>query len=77
MFKFFIDVRIYLSIPTLLLKGTHKHLLNIHELFWDVKMENIIFGKIQKQETQNGHVSYTTTMKYIVVKIVPVHNSKI
>ena len=45
---FFIDVRIRFFIQTLLLKGLHKYSLEICELFWDVKMENGVFGQIQK-----------------------------
>ena len=36
------------SIQPLLLKGVHIYSLGIHELFLDVKMENGVFGQIQK-----------------------------
>ena len=47
----------------LLLKGLQKLSLKICGLFWDVKMEDEIFGKTQKKDTQNEHVFYTKTMK--------------
>ena len=56
-------------IQPLLLKGLHKYTLNICELFWDVKMEIGLFGKIQKIETQNGHAFYTTTVIYVCLWI--------
>ena len=36
------------NIQPLLLKGLHKYSLDICELFWYVKMENGVWGEIQK-----------------------------
>ena len=47
------------------LQGLHKYPLNICELFWYVKMENVPFRKTP----QNGHMFFTTTVKYIFRKI--------
>ena len=53
-FNFLIYIRIF-PVSPLLLNGIHKIPFNIREFFWDVKMENGIFGQIQKTETQNFH----------------------
>ena len=41
------DVRFF-KIQSILIKGLHNDVLQIRELFWDVKMENWVFGEIQK-----------------------------
>ena len=49
------------------LKGLHKYLLKISELFWDVKIEIYIFGKTQKnQYLQSCKPNYTTTAGYLI-----------
>ena len=59
--KYFDRYQNYFSIRPQLIKGLYKDSLKIYELFWDVKMENGIFEKTKKQETQSGHALYTTT----------------
>ena len=66
------DVK-YIYIQSLLIKGLHKYSLDICELFWDVKMENGFFGKIQKILDTNGHAFKNTTGKTFFL-IFPVKN---
>ena len=49
MFTILIEIRIYYSINPLLLKDIYKDPHNISDHFWDVKIKNEPFGKIQKQ----------------------------
>ena len=57
MFNILIDNRTIFLIPYLLLKGLQKDPLNICELFWNVKMEDGIFGKIQiNRDTRQAHI---------------------
>ena len=42
------DIGDIFSVSPITLKGLHKGTLNFSELFWDIKMEISIFGKIQK-----------------------------
>ena len=42
---------LFFWIRPLLLKGLHKYSLNICEIFWDLKIEDVQFGEIQKLET--------------------------
>ena len=48
MLNFLMDIRIYFSIKPLLLQGLLLCSLKIHELFWDVKMENGVLGEYKK-----------------------------
>ena len=66
---FLIDVRIYIFdicqdflIQPLLLKGLNKDSLEICDLSWDVKMENDVLGKIQKntRHKTGTHFKHTT-----------------
>ena len=41
----------FFDFPPLLLKGIHKYSLEIHELFWDIKMEIYIFGEKKTQQS--------------------------
>ena len=64
------------SIGTLLLKGIYQYSLNICELFRCWIIVDKLLGLIQKTETQNGNLFYTTTAQYFIMKNIPVRNSK-
>ena len=52
-----IDIIIYFAIRIILLKGIHIDFLNICDLFWDVKTDNGVFGKIYKTlDTKQAHI---------------------
>ena len=69
------DTRSIYSIWPLLLKGLHKYSLKMCEPFWELKMENGIFGKIQMNRDTKWACIWTTTVN-VFVKVIPVHNSK-
>ena len=60
-------------IQPLLLKGLYKYYINICDIFWDVKMENGVFVKIQKNKHKTG-THFTPQLKNKFVKNFPVYN---
>ena len=68
-----IDIRKTFYSATII-KGLYKYSLKICEIFWDVRMDNGLFGRIQKHETKNGHAFYTTTENTYIYIYIPVQN---
>ena len=60
-----VDVKLYILIQPLLLKVLHKDSLDICGLFWDVKMENWVFGIIQKTLDTKWALILEHNCKYI------------
>ena len=68
--------KINVLIQPLLIEGLHIDSIDIRKLFWDVKMENGVFGLIQKNWIQNGHAFKNAAVDLFYIKTSTVNNSK-
>ena len=71
-----IYIIIYFCGSTLLLKRLHIYFLKIFELFWYVKIENGVFGQIQKTLDTKWACISKRNYEYILYKNIPVHSWK-